>query len=99
MLLGDARPFDEGHRDPAVEALDDRVDDLGCGDRGGVAGALQAQLAQVHGQRDVRGEDQLQVDPLVGRGGGRDPGEPHEARGGSEATTHALHGIPPSGSL
>ena len=61
-------PFDIGDGDPAVGAVGDRLEDPVVGQRRRIAMALDLQFVRRHGQRNVDGQHQFDVDRLGGDG-------------------------------
>ena len=69
LLGGRARPLHVGDDDAAVGARGDGLVHLGVAERHDVAVALQALLVEVHRQRHVDGDDELEVDGGLGERG------------------------------
>jgi hypothetical protein len=82
-----AGPFEEAHRDPAQGAGPDRPHHARVAEGGGIALALQGELAFVDAARHVGRQDQLEVHFLGrwGTGQRRSRGQ-HEAKGKDGAT-------------
>ena len=66
LLVGGCRPFEIGHRDPAVRAALQRLQELLGDDRLRIAFPLQRKFVQVHRIGDVDGEDEFDVDGRIG---------------------------------
>ena len=62
LLLGFARPFDEGDGDGAMRARADRLQQARADDRCGIAAPLQAEFLIIDAARDVGREHQRDVD-------------------------------------
>jgi hypothetical protein len=65
LLFIASGPFDKGQGDGATVAGLDAFDDIGIGDRRGIALALQLKFVGGDTARDVGGEDQRDIDALL----------------------------------
>ena len=84
MLGADARPFDESQADAAEMPGFDGVENARIGNGRRIALALQLELRRVDAARDIRGQDQKQIDIVGGerRRGQQRAGGEHEGQQG-----------------